>query len=70
MKGSPKGSKQKCHVIQYVDYGNTASVTADELRKLPTDYWNIPIQAVPCTLSLVEDDEYTVNDALRVNNCI
>ena len=66
MKGLSKGSKQKSHIIQYVDYGNTTSVTTDEFRKLPSDYWKIPIQAVPCTLSL--DDEYNmVNDALGMN---
>ena len=61
MKGSSKGSKLKSHVIQYVDYGSTASVPTTELRKLPTDYWKIPIQAIPCTLSLDENDKYAVS---------
>ena len=69
MKGLSKGVKQKSHIIQYIDYGNTASVTTDQLRKLPTEYWSIPIQAIPCTLQLVEDDEYVVMDTLR-GNCI
>ena len=54
------------HIIQYVDYGSVASVMADQLRKLPTDYWKVPIQAIPCMLSLDEDDDYAVSDALRV----
>lgn len=64
MKGSSsKGVKLKSHIIQYIDYGSSTSVASTELRKLPTDYWKIPIQAIPCTLSL--EDEYVVSDFLQ-----
>ena len=61
MKGSAKGSKLRSHVVQYIDYGNTTSVPNTELRKLPADYWKIPIQAIPCALSLDVDDECLVS---------
>ena len=65
VKGSLRGSKVK-HIIQYVDYGSSAPVTTTELRNLPTDYWKIPIQAIPCSLSLDDDDdEYIVSKCSR-----
>ena len=62
MKGSSsRGSKVTSHTIQYIDYGSTASVTTSQLKKLPAQYWKIPIQAIACTVSLHNDDEYMVS---------
>jgi tudor domain-containing protein 1/4/6/7 len=57
--------------VNFIDFGNSEMLAIDKLRRLPTKYSNLPVQAVECSLSDVEptgidwsDETYDLFSAL------
>ncbi|XP_065905994.1 tudor domain-containing protein 7-like isoform X2 [Dysidea avara] len=56
-----RGSKSKSYRVQYIDYGNTETVSDQQLTRLPYKFWSTPMIAIPCALSLDKDLDYNTS---------
>ena len=53
--------------VQYVDYGNSEKVSAENLKAIPIDLLELPTQAIPCMLPQ-EDEKF--KETLEVHECV